>query len=494
MKRVLMILGMVICIAVQGYAQSNKRQNAFDKWRQSIHKDFDNFREKIMADYADFVRNPWKAFEESAPVPAPRDDKVPPVVVPVDTVPTPIEDKPVVIEEVITPVVDEDPQPQPVAPVEEVPVVDVKYLDFVFFGTPARVRFDKDHRVRMRGVTPDNIADALIAMSTEEYDNLIVDCLVLRSKHKLSDWAYLQMLKAMSEAACGKGTNEAELLMAYVYIQSGYKMRLAQDGTNLYMLYSSKHQIFNQGSYEVDGDRYYCMKDMPDRLYICGAIFPKEQSLSLYITNAIELSQRSSDTRTIASERYPNVRADVCVNRNLIDFYDTYPTSVLGEDVCTRWAMYANTPIQKEVEAMLYPQLRAAINGKNQLEAVNILLNWVQTGFVYEYDDTVWGHDRAFFAEESLFYPYCDCEDRSILFTRLVRDLVGLDCILVFYPGHLASAVCFTEDVRGDYIQLGSKRFVISDPTYIGANVGMTMPRMDNASAKVILLQANSAH
>lgn len=56
-----------------------------------------------------------------------------------------------------------------------------------------------------------------------------------------------------------------------------------------------------------------------------------------------------------------------------------------------------------------------------------MILNWVQTGSEYEYDDKVWRHDRAFFAEETLYYPYCDCEDRSILFSRFVRDLLGLD-------------------------------------------------------------------
>lgn len=112
----------------------------------------------------------------------------------------------------------------------------------------------------------------------------------------------------------------------------------------------------------------------------------------------------------------------------------------------------------------------------------------MQTAFVYEYDDKVWGGDRAFFPEETLYYPYCDCEDRSILFTRLVRDLLGLKCILVYYPGHLAAAVCFTDSVSGDYIMLDGDRFTICDPTYIGAPVGLTMPDMDNQRAKVILL------
>ena len=178
-------------------------------------------------------------------------------------------------------------------------------------------------------------------------------------------------------------------------------------------------------------------------------------------------------------------------NKNLMDFYSSYPTSRVGDNFVSRWAMYANTPMSEDVKRQIYPDLKAAINGCDQLTAVNKLLNFVQTGFEYEYDDKVWGGDRAFFAEESLYYPYCDCEDRSILFTRLVRDLLGLRCILVYYPGHLASAVEFSQSdaVAGDYVLLEGRKFVIADGTFIGAPVGKTMYGMDNQTAKVILLE-----
>lgn len=125
----------------------------------------------------------------------------------------------------------------------------------------------------------------------------------------------------------------------------------------------------------------------------------------------------------------------------------------------------------------------------SQRYAVEQLLNWVQTAFIYEYDDKIWGKDRTFFPEETLYYPYSDCEDRAILFTRLVRDILGLECLLVYYPGHLASAVCFNEETNGDHIILNGKKYTICDPTYINAPVGITMPGMDNKIAKVILLQ-----
>ena len=173
-----------------------------------------------------------------------------------------------------------------------------------------------------------------------------------------------------------------------------------------------------------------------------------------------------------------------------MDFFDTYPPSCINDNFMTRWAMYANTPLEKGIKDQLYPQMKAKLNGMSECDAVQQLLWWVQTGFEYEYDEVVWGHDRAFFGEESIFYPYCDCEDRSILLSHLVRDLLGLKVILVYYPGHLAMAVNFKEDVPGDYIMHNGMKFVVCDPTYIGSNVGESMPSMKGLNTTVILLDS----
>lgn len=501
MNRILIMLGMVFCI-MQGHAQNHQQRNsqsAFDKFLKSVSEEFDDFtkqnendfkafRQKIMQEFIAFVSEPWKEFDEKPLVPAPKDDQVPPVVMPKDDQDKPREDNPVVIDTIIVPQPIE-PQPQPVVPIEEVPVVEIKLVNFSFFGTPAKVRFDINDKIDLQGIDEESVVKALRDIKMDAYDNMILDCLAIRDKLNLCDWAYINMLKALAEHICGKGTNASTLTLAYLYMLSGYKMRLASDGNRLYMLYACKHQIFDQGYYEMDGDYYYGLEKMPSRLSICEATFPKEKQLSLLITSPQSFAMSESDARTVASEKYKDVSMTFKVNKNLIDFFGTYPASMLGEEFATKWAMYANTPLDDYVKKQVYPSLKKQMEESSQLERVSRLLNLVQTGFVYEYDDKVWGYDRSFFAEESLYYPYCDCEDRSILFTRLVRDIVGLDCILVFYPGHLAAAVNFTDEVSGDYIMLDGKKYVVSDPTYIGAPVGCTMPDMDNKTATVILLK-----
>lgn len=489
--RNLSLLNVAFCTVAICHAQkidTRISRNEMDKFVQSMTDDFNNFRRQSMEQFAEFVKNPWKEFEETPPIPKPTPKPVPPVIMD-DDKDEAVEDKPIIIEEVVEPVI-EDPQPQPVEPIEEVPIITPEFLHFVFFGTLDKVRLNKENLPRLRSVDEQSVSVMLQELSSEENDNLILDCLDIRKNRKLSDWAYIQMLNIIAHEAYPGKYNEAQLLMAYIYLQSGYKMRLASDGTKLYMLFASKHLIYEKPSFAVDGDSYYGVNELPDRLYICQSSFPNEQSLSLLVNANQLFTFNKTDNRSIISDRYPSMKLDVSVNKNLLDFYSTYPTSALDGNIMTRWAMYANTPMDNNISSSLYPSLKKLLKDKTELEATNMLLNTLQTGLSYEYDDKVWGSDRAFFSEESLYYPYCDCEDRAILLTRLVRDVLDLNCLLVYYPGHLAAAIEYSDEtVKGDYITLDGHRYVIADPTYINAPIGCTMPGMDNASAKVIKLR-----
>ena len=481
------ILCLAVTISVCHAQNSRKNLNDFNNFRQDLFQDFGNFRKEIIKEYCDFIRNPWKEFNSIAPVPKPEIKPVIPTIAPRDDSLSQ-HSNPIIIDDILNlkPI---QPQPVPLEPIPEIKHNGDEVYQILFFNTRCKVRYNKEKCFKVVSLSEDNIADALTILSSSCHDNTIIDCLAIRKELDLCDWAYIQFLQTVADTICGKETNEATLLMSYIYMISGYKMRLAHDDHSLYMLFASKHSIWSMSSFYVDGETYYGVTQLPDQLKICQGSFPKEQQLSLQIAKQPKFSKDMSIPRTIASVRNPSFQFTVGVNKNLLSFYNTYPSSYFDGDFMTSWSQYADTPMSKEIADSLYPMLKKELFGKTELESVNMILNWVQTGFVYGYDDEIWGHDRTFFSEETLYYPYCDCEDRSVLFTRIVRDVLGLKCVLVYYPGHLASAVHFNSEVNGDYLMLNKQRYVICDPTYFGASVGMTMRGMENSSAKVILLK-----
>ena len=466
-------------------AQTDDFYAQYEKFSKYAKAEYEDYRAQCNAEYVKFLERAWKEYKVLPSIPRPKDEVVPPTIMPRQDK-NKKQAKEILIENVVSPILSL-PQPKPISPIYENDKVEEKNFSFSYMGTTCEVRLPKDLNIRMSGCESCMIATIWKQLATNAMDNTIRDFLALRLKMQLCDWAYLNLIDTFAKAFCGHG-NEAVIMAAFIYSQSGYKMRLGRDCEKLYLLYGSKHGIYEKGYIVIEGINYYPLDDKVERMEISDFSFPQEQSMSLYIENAQKFTIRPSAIRKLASAQYHDVAIDSQVNLNLIQFYNTYPSSEVNGNFMTCWKMYADTPMDESVSQMLYPDIKNKIEGLSDVQAVNQILNWVQTAFQYEYDDKVWGHDRAFFAEETLYYPYCDCEDRAILFTRLVRDLLGLKCILVYYPGHLASAVCLKQQVNGDYISLDGDVYTICDPTYIGAPVGITMPEMDNRSAKVIKL------
>ena len=466
-------------------AQTDDFYAQYEKFSKHAKAEYEDYRAQCNAEYVKFLERAWKEYKVLPSIPRPKDEVVPPTIMPRQDK-NKKQAKEILIENVVSPILSL-PQPKPISPIYENDKVEEKNFSFSYMGTTCEVRLPKDLNIRMSGCESCMIATIWKQLATNAMDNTIRDFLALRLKMQLCDWAYLNLIDTFAKAFCGHG-NEAVIMAAFIYSQSGYKMRLGRDCEKLYLLYGSKHGIYEKGYIVIEGINYYPLDDKVERMEISDFSFPQEQSMSLYIENAQKFTIRPSAIRKLASEQYHDVAIDSQVNLNLIQFYNTYPSSEVNGNFMTCWKMYADTPMDESVSQMLYPDIKNKIEGLSDVQAVNQILNWVQTAFQYEYDDKVWGHDRAFFEEETIYYPYCDCEDRAILFTRLVRDLLGLKCILVYYPGHLASAVCLKQQVNGDYISLDGDVYTICDPTYIGAPVGITMPEMDNRSAKVIKL------
>ena len=134
---------------------------------------------------------------------------------------------------------------------------------------------------------------------------------------------------------------------------------------------------------------------------------------------------------------------------------------------------------------------RPKLAGKDEIEAAGLLLNFVQTAFEYKTDGDQFGYEKPFFVDELFYYPYSDCEDRAVLYACLVRELLGLEVVLLDYPRHIATAVCFGRPVEGDYVELNGKRYVVCDPTYINASIGQSMPMYKQERATVIVIAGN---
>ena len=534
-KRIIFLGSLLLAITLNVHAQS-RYQSEFDSIRIARWKEFNKERTKALRDYNKAVRQAWAEFKGEPALQQPEEEQVLPVLVDMNEAETasvwedikglfkkkgkkpprqaklkPIKGNGEKLEvgRVITP----DPippQPQPHYVVKNVPR-EVQQpnspVTIEMFGMNCKIRIGDNCRLTLKGLEPDDVADAITVFEEPQFQNLLYDCLKVRKQYKLSDWAYYLMLQKLVDGFYGKDTNEAALALSFLYSQSGYKMRMTHDGSKLMMLAGCYHTIFGKdysfADYPDTQLRYYLLdgRRLALSLYICQAKWPKESSMSLQLTAEQEFALSKAPQRTIRSRKNPDFAFTITSNKNYIDFYNTYPKACIGESFMTQWSMYADTPLESGVREQLYPAMREKLQGMAKVEQVRQLLWWAQ-GYLdkkransypeylqYANDEEIWGSDRAFFGEETLFYPWCDCEDRAILFSHLVRDLVGLDVALVYYPGHLATAVAFTEPVNGDGYQVDGRLYTVCDPTILGGDIGQTMDIAVGKPATLMILK-----
>ena len=374
-------------------AQTDDFYAQYEKFSKHAKAEYEDYRAQCNAEYVKFLERAWKEYKVLPSIPRPKDEVVPPTIMPRQDK-NKKQAKEILIENVVSPILSL-PQPKPISPIYENDKVEEKNFSFSYMGTTCEVRLPKDLNIRMSGCESCMIATIWKQLATNAMDNTIRDFLALRLIMQLCDWAYLNLIDTFAKAFCGHG-NEAVIMAAFIYSQSGYKMRLGRDCEKLYLLYGSKHGIYEKGYIVIEGINYYPLDDKVERMEISDFSFPQEQSMSLYIENAQKFTIRPSAIRKLASEQYHDVAIDSQVNLNLIQFYNTYPSSEVNGNFMTCWKMYADTPMDESVSQMLYPDIKNKIEGLSDVQAVNQILNWVQTAFQYEYDDKVWGHDRAF--------------------------------------------------------------------------------------------------
>lgn len=156
----------------------------------------------------------------------------------------------------------------------------------------------------------------------------------------------------------------------------------------------------------------------------------------------------------------------------------------------TELSVYATAAMEEALSAAIEREMRPWVEKMDAASALNTLLGFVQQGFTYMPDQKQFGREKNFFCEENFFYHANDCEDRAVLFAKIVRILLGWNVILLEYDDHVATAVNVpSRRIKGHNIDINGERYIACDPTYIGAPVGMAMPDCKQQKAQIYPLQ-----
>ncbi len=471
------------------YMKSEKIKR--DAYIRKTKEDYKVYRDKVNAEFADYMKCRWKKMEAQKELEPPKQPEPPQPIICLSEAENTSPPISLSVENIDLSSRKKSTK-QEREPIIEIEERDEIYeekgnsareeFEFDYYGIDCSILVDKSLMITLPTIKEESVAGAWVGLSDDVHTSMVRECIRWQHKLKLSEWGYISFVREFCDSYFGSiRRNESQVVQMFILTQSGYSVRIARVDDKLVLLMPFDATLYSRTYFTLDQKKFYILdKSLNDGMfYIFDHAFPNEQIVSLDVPHNPDLSYKYSENRVLTSRRYPEMTVNVSANKSLIDFYNDFPYS-------NRWNVYTNRQLSSEAHTNMYSQLNKHIAGKSELEAVEMILNFVQTAFEYKTDGEQFGYERPLFPEETLYYPYSDCEDRSILFAHLVNRLLYLDVILLDYPGHIATAVAFTTDVAGDQLRVEGKKYIVCDPTYIGAEVGLSMPEFRDMPVDVI--------
>jgi hypothetical protein len=486
----------ILCLAIglllstgATYAQDDfdqylqEQQSAFERYKQQETDAFTHYRDSINREYAAHLAKHWEVFKlrkEEPPIKTPIPE--PPVFDPA-LKPTPKKVSVISSPEPLPPVMPSVPPVRPQPPTER----PANVIKTDFFGTTITPQAFSRQTKSLTGVSEKEIASYWNILNSQPYDEWANEIRRIRTDLNLNDWGMYLLIEKLFTVWYPSGTaNERIVFTVFMLNQLNYRAKIGVNQNELIPLLAFQNKIYN-ATFIIDGSgdreiRYSAFnpqhRDLSS-IRSCSADYP---NATLNINMSIEsmpLLSMSKRTKTVS---YQDNSYKINYNKNLVDFYSTYPT--------VDFAVYAEAPMDKETLQNIESQVAPNIRNKSQEEAINQLLHFVQLYFEYKSDTQQFGYERWLFAEETVASSYSDCEDRSILFAQLVRRILGMKVVLIYYPGvHLATAVKFDNpQTDGDYVTVDGSKYLICDPTYRRAGLGAAMPKLQGKGVNIIKL------
>ncbi len=366
---------------------------------------------------------------------------------------------------------------------------EVDRIDVEFLGWPLYFDLDKDFRkIESRTPSDEYISNIWSAFAKTNYNHFIFQVNEVSSILNLNQWGYYQLIKECSKSIYPSNENMQIAFQWAMLTRSRYKAKIGFDDSSLFLLLPSIYKMYDIDYINFNDMNYYVMGGKGKELQTYEKDFSEADILmdvtiwKPFNTNPIK---KSRDYHFTHNKEKHTIKLDY--DEEMIKFYNTIPLSDI--------VVYFNSAVGERTKESVKKAFKPLLEGKNNIESANILLSFMQQAFGYKTDQYAYGTEKYFFPDEVLHYQFSDCEDRSVLFAYLVKTLLGKEVIAVGFPGHMATAINLSDEIEGTYLIYNDNKYILADPTYYGAPIGMVLStdKDDEAVIYPIRLDINDA-
>ncbi len=442
----------------------------YEEFLRAQNEAFSSYKEERDKEFSDYLNKEWKAFQESMGVKA-YEKKKPSSLPQAKRL---VSQKPVkkilVLKQPTTKKVEKRYTKIIIQPDSE----KLKTLFLNFFGVDITLHYDKSMMISIeRGLSKEKISDAWDSLAKSEYETTLDELKSISKKLHLNDWAKYLLIKQTSDAIY-KNENEARIFTWFTLLKMGYDAHLSFQNHRVILLIPIDGELYNTVYYTLNNKQYYAIdyhaKGKLGPIMTYDNIYEGSSSALDFSIKTLPLLVENKAVKRLAFD-VDNVHQSVTLeyDKNLFDFYQSYPQ--------VDYRSYFSAPESVLLDESIKKAFEPLILGKSQSEALDIILGFVQHAFKYQVDTEQFDKEKVMFPSETIFYTYSDCEDRAILFSYMVKVLFGMDVLGLKYPNHMATAVGINEKLDGEYVLYKDRPYIVADPTYVNAKIGLSMPQ-----------------
>lgn len=357
-------------------------------------------------------------------------------------------------------------------------------IHFDFYGVGQIVSIPNEYgSFHPNGISEQDVYKFWQQLAAHNFNIILSDCNKYKVALGFNDWAILKWTQALAKAIFPDNINsEQAIFTVFILNQLGLQVRVSRVNEKLVALFTSMQNIYAKKYIVIDTSPYYLAEDISSasKIYTYRGEYTKStRPLDLRMPNPLRFSYGAADMKLAKYSAAFDCNIEVSIPVSLAEFYRDYPQ--LDAKV------YA-TAAPVDGFFNVFKRVLSKTDNTDNVTLINLLLCFFHLDFKYMVDQEQFGTEKPFFCEENFIYPYNDCEDRSILLSSLIRNLLGLKVVLLDYDTHMAVAVNIPENIKGDYLVLNNEKFYVCDPTYIGATIGMSIPEYKKKPVKVCKL------
>ncbi len=452
----------------------------YEEYLREQEQAFSSFKEARDKAFSEFLKKEWKAYQEAQGISGYKEDKPKELPKAVKTTVVKPKKKVLVVKQP-----EELEKPKVFTKIIIPPISEkLKRLYLNFFGVDLEVHYDTSILLSMQAyITKDAIARGWDRLAGSDYEATVKELVKISDRLQLNDWGKYLLVEKVSRGIY-KSENEAKLFSWFALLKMGYDAHVAFQTHKLILLLPIKGELYDTVYYTLNRKRYYAIDyyakgRLGSIMTYDNAYQGASSAIDFSLSSLPLFAEERMSKRFVFRVNEENIPVKLQYDANLLKFFQTYPQVGYTNYFSSDDAMPLRESIKRSFEPLIV--------GKSQGEALNIILNFVQNAFKYQVDKEQFSKEKVMFPSETVFYPYSDCEDRAILFSYMVKTLLGMDVVGVKYPNHMATAVKIEEKIQGEYITLDKKPYILADPTYVNATLGMSMPQFAGTKSYVII-------